>query len=461
VHHFCSDERTQDRPFCNRWDEGKTSLEIVENMIETYDRQYIFNNFRRYRLEFGSDYISRVNDRYFFTIAKQYQSMLWNVFYTPNFQFRERAGFNDQFTASITAMNFFGRILGVPDVGTYVYNPLSNLYERFSSDCETSFGDVDQLHYCLGDARRFYTSFETGYYGAISRLAIIGHYIDTNLALEALGRRYWGQPFANDETFPINYYDAFPEEMLALFKGMITQDATAYAALAPTQEQLQNGQLIEHRNFWTGGFFGNPVDGAVQQGTGIPARERTARRLCEVWNDGSDGSQPRCEVPRPMIEPPGSFTLPINALIDALVYFGVFYDTSFFNYLRITAYDPDQVRRRLQDNEVEYESPIFNRVYRAPLVSLDEGGEDAGITSTLVREALRAKTEYETVRRYGNNPPDDIVLHAQCQTRNQLRDDPQACHEFLIDWTRGELQRKDSFLNIAADLLKRLGLIWF
>ena len=46
---FCSDDRVADQPFCNRFDSGETSEEIVQNAIQSYEQGFIRNNFRHYQ----------------------------------------------------------------------------------------------------------------------------------------------------------------------------------------------------------------------------------------------------------------------------------------------------------------------------------------------------------------------------------------------------------------------------
>lgn len=50
---YCSDEHVSNDPVCNRFDEGKTHLEVVSHYIKAYNKDYSKRNFRNRRYDFS------------------------------------------------------------------------------------------------------------------------------------------------------------------------------------------------------------------------------------------------------------------------------------------------------------------------------------------------------------------------------------------------------------------------
>lgn len=260
---MCSDERTGDRPFCNRYDAGATSQEIVANAIESYERNYIFNNFRRFRRNFGFDYEDRVFGRYFSTIGKQYQGMLYNYFYVPGMRApsseTKPGGLIDMYFASAAGLNFFVKVLGTPDIGAYVQSldPNDKRFYRVSADAESPQAD------CVvpwGKGKYYWHKYETGYFGEVERLAVIGILVDRIAALDALLTRDWKFPPPGDLRFMISFFDFFPNEILDILAGIISDDPHRYAQIVgvdPTNKHCRTGP----RNAWYGGegFFSQQI----------------------------------------------------------------------------------------------------------------------------------------------------------------------------------------------------------
>ena len=139
---FCSDERVGTLGWCHRFDEGDSYREVVRNLAEQYERQYIFTNFRRYRSDFeiGPYIFDRLIGRHFTILQDIFQNLLCSAIRSiPEFRDRVTSdfGFYDQFMASADVLNFYARILGQPDIGSYALNPASGNFERFSSTPRT------------------------------------------------------------------------------------------------------------------------------------------------------------------------------------------------------------------------------------------------------------------------------------------------------------------------------------
>lgn len=250
---FCTDDRVDDRSDCNRMDEGASFQEIVRNLRETYHRNYLWNNFRRYRRKFGmSEYLYRVDERIFMTISKIYHHMFYR-WVNEGEAYRNDFGpfgFYDQYLASVEGLNFFAEILATPNIGGYyLFNFIDGpRYIRFSGDPDDPEGGFD-LSIKIGQGKYMYSSYQQGLTG-ILRLERLGIYYDKWLAIEYLSRRDINAAYIPDEPFYVNYYDAFPDEIGNLFGSIIANQVWKYA---PRVQFDENGKPhIFYLDWWKG-----------------------------------------------------------------------------------------------------------------------------------------------------------------------------------------------------------------
>ncbi len=428
-HRMCSDERRSDRPFCNTWDEGASATEIVENMIEMYNRMYPINNFRRYRRNFyEASYFSRIYGRYFQVIGKQHQAMFWRLFYQLGFEANDGpGGFKDMLTASIMGMNFFGNVLTTPAVGPYKRDPNTGVLKLCGRSDELGTcsyypwnGTPSDYDSTLANGGKYQWSvYETGYYGAIERLAQFGTFLDKWFAIEALSTRSWSTAGGNDESIPLNYYDCYGDSILDLFSGIITERYEKFAPVAVFDEDLTHVQYIRPRDYWYGTFFGSKI-----------GRERKSDYLSRPWPDHDPSLTPeevQADERLTFLDPDLSIIHRIIALQYSLAYFSAFFDTLYADYVQLRRYDATWDPMEDQDpvnDVIEYRSPLRGRIYRA--VQTYDG---QSIAADLVQQAVDAKRRYE-----------------QAQTQEER------------DRARRELDRAESFLNIAADIIQYMGI---
>ncbi len=427
---FCSDERVYDQPFCNVWDEGRSSLEIVENTIEQYERRYIFNNFRRYRATFPYYYINRLLDTYY-RIKIQLQALMYNIIYKEDFVDTDE--FADMFAASITGLNFFAKVLSEPSIGTYKYNAYNNTWELCSyytedtnineqrNDCNTT--DPSQLlQVPLGFGKYYWTVFEQGYYGQIYRIARVGTYYDKVLAMDALTAREWYFPFANNVIYPLNYYDAFPNEVTKLFKALIENGSTYLAPLVDVtydSDGIPHVDKIEYKDYWEGDFLskiagGMDITGMFNlKGTGkwdTPVEQRYAGRQ--------------------MMEPPNSIFYKIYALLYGAGYNSIWFDTTFNDSLQLYVFgSSDKLNDAIdtlesQGDLVIYKSPFRSKIY----VGVQDSTGDS-IAYNVVKEAK------EYAQRCLNGQEGDY-----CSYR---------------------IDSRESFMNIMYDMLRDMGILTY
>ncbi|MCG8556380.1 MAG: hypothetical protein MJD61_13985, partial [Proteobacteria bacterium] len=373
-HLFCSDDRAGGGggvggapiPWCGRFDEGDSYQEIVRNAAESYERMYLFTNFRRYRRNF-SDSFSAVLQR-FALMFNIYQDMVYRFTLDPDGYGRSqgRFGFYDQFLASIDAMNFFGRVLAQPRVGSYVFDTREQRYEYRNVDPDLAGRD---LGLPVGPGKYFWSAYQRGLSG-IHRLEVIGAFIDKFIAMQMLTLRGLNSGYSVDVPFYVNFYDLFPKEMQQIFAGLIRDDPHEYMPRVecpntdsfPTCSKPRIGFLDFYRGDCSDAATCRPDPTAGVSGT--------------VLNGG------------------GSILLRSLATSLGLAQFPVFFDTSFQNQLFVCVegqgdcHLPDPNAQQGRDYR-RYTSHRFGRTFLAWRVEPRGGDVDPGrsIGFELVQEA--------------------------------------------------------------------------
>jgi hypothetical protein len=334
---FCSDDRVGDQPFCNRFDEGESSEEIVRNMIDQYERNFIFNNFRRYRADFDiSSYFSRIQSRYFSVIGDQMQALLYKYFYEPGFRSNEGpGGFTDMFRATVVGFDFLGNVLMKPESGSYQLNEFTGMYEHQDRNL-TDSTNADVVNIPLGLGKPVYSSYERGYFGEIDRLSYVGVFYDKIAALSTLTTRDWGVVTgANDERFQLNFYDFFPGAFIKVLGSFASGDFGDVA-----QHYDSDLGMLSQRVYWDGTFF-------------------DAEREFDPEDE---------DLPGAMVEPGGSTQLYVYALIYGMIDTPYFNDLTFTHSMRVfeeggfTGFDVDAAN---PDDILRCTSPLTQRTFVA------------------------------------------------------------------------------------------------
>lgn len=444
---FCSDDRVDDKPFCNRWDEGKSSQEIVKNMMEGYTRDYIFNNFRRYRRYFSQySYMGRIM-RAFRTVADQFQSLLYKYYYEPDFKFNDgRGGFVDMYRASVMGMNWVAQILATPDVGYTRFNEVSKKWEEVGQwDSAGAPGDM-LIEY--GPGKQYWSRFETGYFGQINRQWVIGTFLDKIFALETLAIRDWGRPNFNDETFLINFYDLFQRSMLDLFGALMLNDHKAYGpAVKVDRSDPSNPKLtsIHYRDIHYYDFLSNETE--VD-----PKANFETLRQANGWEH---------------LEPGGSFYPRLYALIYASQDFNVFYDPTFSNYMRVwllgegMGMDPHSQNCASTtppgNNDIAvYDSPLFGKRYCAVQSSDKKSIAFAMVKKAANLGAARAFNEAEIARGCTTDCKVKYTSGAEAGVPATPAD-----VEDEIRSQKYDLEDVEGFMDLMRETNRKLGFLWY
>ncbi len=232
---FCTDERAAGLStdigsigWCNRFDEGATYRDIVQNVSESYDRTYLFSNFRRYRSGFdiGNYVTNSLIGRRFIILQNVYQNLLYKYTSDPSFRNNHGAlGFDDEFMASADILNFYNKVLGEPDVGCFRWNAGWQRYEFASTDAGSP---GCQLSVPIGLGKYSNTVYQSGLSG-INRIERIGTFYDKLITLQLMTTRGYGSDYTRDVPFYTNFYDLFPLETEQIFTGLIKGTPEEYA----------------------------------------------------------------------------------------------------------------------------------------------------------------------------------------------------------------------------------------
>ena len=415
VYNFCTDDRVGTRADCHRFDEGDSYREIVRNITEQYDRQYIFTNFRRYRRTFslGGYLFNRLIGRQFNILMSIFQNLLFN--YQEDPEFRNTTGpfgFQDQFLATADILNFFGKILSQPGIGAYRYDEGWDRYRRYNQDADTPGA---QLALPLGTARYSFSEYQAGLTG-IQRIELIGTFYEKWFTMQMLTQRGYTSSYTRDVPFWTNFYDLFPVEMQQIFQGMI---------------------------------LGQP-EGISPRIECLDARDRFPR--CDEYNlvypdfyrgDCSDGEDsPTCRPTveenfgdMPVVDSGANITLQFLGSALALSEFPVFFDTAFQNQLFVciegngTCFEPspDDVEYTpgtdIEDADyVRFFSERYGKTFVAWRV---EPGPDVpnqrSIGFEMVRRAEETQFLLEAVRAYRGDFGGDALSRDNLTTEQQDR----------------------------------------
>lgn len=300
---FCSNSRLNDISWCNVFDAGENFLEVISNMRVAWEQSYPTSYFRRFRRPF---YAGARSTRWVPDAAKIYQHLLFRYYYEPGFRSDAGAlGFEDQFMASVEAMNFFSHLAQLPDVGSYQYDAVTDEYRHMGTAMDMAGSDFSLER---GQGFHTWSAYQEGLLGFF-RLERVGTFHDKLMALRALTLRDWNLSFTIDERFYLNFYDLFPVEMTELFGGYVIDDSHWFA---PRVSLSGRDATVEYVNWYRAN--------CREAGTGniVPCR----------------GAQ-TAVFPGPTIGGTSNDVLRVYAAVYALAEFPVFYDSSWEQRLAV------------------------------------------------------------------------------------------------------------------------------
>ncbi|MFN7131467.1 MAG: zinc-dependent metalloprotease, partial [Myxococcales bacterium] len=342
---FCSDEYAGATGWCHLFDSGGDMWESVDSNMREYESYYWFYNFKRGRAKFGLDlwsYLGRIYFRHFDFLATQFKQMTNEEFFIRGDQsctstrFEESyphyAGTDcgaDQYLSAVESLNFFGRVLARPDVGTYGFNPASGAYELNHDSTAGGTVPKDEVRLGVGEGRYADTYFNYERYGYdfYYKPVVIGSWWDKWLAVDALGNpdTWFIQNKATDSLqYVFNYRVIFPNVVNNMVGAYITEALPRYApAIAPDKSLLY----------------------------------RTVEPWSEAYTELPANSRP--------LNPAEQYTGRLVAAFDGLMYFTDNYDQDFTNSLKIFIKGMGEGQLPPNAEHVEVTDPVSNRTYVA------------------------------------------------------------------------------------------------
>ncbi len=458
-YNFCTDDRVgtgvpniSNRPGtggpCERFDEGDSYREVVANLAEQYDRQYIFTNFRRYRSSFslGGYLFNRLIGRQYNILQAIFQNLLYRYVDDPEYQNQGGAfGFEDHFLATADVVNFYARVMSQPPLGPYEYDEGWGRYEKIPGNDDAATPGVD-LALPLGMARYSGSEYQAGLSG-IRRIERIGTFYEKWFTMQMHTQR-GGPRYTRDVPFWTNYYDLFPQEMQQLFQGLI----------------LNQPERIAPRLLCGGGAGRRCLDPQLQYMdfySGNCETEATCRpSVSERYGDME------------YVDSGLGVTLQFLASAFALTDFPVFFDTTFQNQMFVCvageANCPDVVPGQvLGEDYIEYASANYGKTFRAWQVEGRPGvTNQQSIGFEMIREANDLAITLDILRTFrgdfGGTPLSGTNLSPE--QRDELTrldyslpgDAGTLTNE--VDRVDGRIRSIESFFFQTQQLLRQLGI---
>ena len=436
---FCTDDRVGTLGWCHRFDEGDNYRDIVRNVAEQYEREYIFTNFRRYRANFGiGAHLSRLIDRKFTILQSIFQNLLYRYQTDPEFRDDEGPfGFYDQFMATADVLNFYARVLGQPDVGSYQLDNVSGNFEKFS---DTVGASGSQLDVDIGLGRHLFSTYQSGLTG-ITRVELIGSFYEKYIVMQMLTQRGWETGYTRDVPYWTNFYDLFPVEMQQIFRGIIMDRPETIAprlTCAGGSETVCEDPYLVYMDFYRG-------DCSTEE-TCLPDP------VTETYADFEK------------IDGGNSIFLQYLAAAYALTDFPVFYDTSFHNQLFVCVegtadcFDPKSDAVEGQDY-VRYTSPRFGKTFIAWQVEPNvPAAEQRSIGFDMVQEAADNAFLTDVARRTSLGQDVHFLEAMKALALGyQIPTDPGQAEADFRDFDRRQ-ESLESFLFQLIELERELGI---
>lgn len=207
---FCTDEGVSLNATCNRFDEGTTYLEIVQNVISDYEKNYVQRNFKRDRYSFNSTsgdvvQISRLNRsmtiiRTVFELYEEIATDFKDQLEADPTQWETNEFLKDLKGATVTAGQFLINIVQTPDVhcliaqeteGGLQLAAIVQLKQLSDSDSTCFTADLADTYLAVGQAGKSFNHIRDrrNPLAFIDEIDVRGVWIDKMLALKTLLQR--------------------------------------------------------------------------------------------------------------------------------------------------------------------------------------------------------------------------------------------------------------------------------
>ncbi|MCC6873151.1 MAG: hypothetical protein IT378_02490 [Sandaracinaceae bacterium] len=460
---FCEDIRasTRSAPACATFDEGDSFRQIVRSQAESYERDYIFAAFRRYRRNFSvGSYFSRLL-RFVDPLLSIYQNLVYRYATDPEFRSTTGAfGFYDEFMATVDIFNHFSRMMSQPAVGAYQWNDGWKRYNLVSVDPD--FAD-SQLSLRQGQGRYFNSIYQRGLTG-IDRVERVGSIFDAILAIQLASIRQIGPFYGPDVVFSTNFYDIFPNEVQQVFTGMIAGRPEAYMPRVSCAPGSAFPDCTDPRITYMSFYRGDCSEGAAP-GSCYPDPAEVTYRPDTAGRDGG----------MYVLNGGTSFLLQNYAAIYGLAEFPIYYDTTFQNQMFLCIEGSGDCNAPAQGategvDYVRYTSRRLGLNFLAFQVTPAEGVfTQTSIAFTMVKEARDTEFILRMLQTYrGDFESNPAAPSCLCYLTPQQQADlaalgytipsSEAQLQFEIERLNDRLVDLESFFNYLVQLERTFGI---
>jgi hypothetical protein len=363
---YCSDlYANYSNPFCQRWDAGWDFEEAVDNHINWYDRQYVFDHFRRDQFQPGGwyspgAYMARLQARRLYHMTNVFRYYLFSR--SSSFEPPIYASWAE---AAYKGINFLERIIQTPEPGRYCLDRAGNRYVPDNGGaCEAAL----DVPLGFGGGRYFDTSWSDEYFYKANR---IGVFYDKLAAIQQLTSS--SGFFVRDlsdlfdrRAYSLGYLRVYLDPMLQRFGSIISGQSDGYRPRV-VEDLVNNDRYVRYMPLF---------DEAREDG-------RSVREWLE---------------PKPSIEPSSSYTLRYVALAFALGNWSSINDNApeFFRFTKISIRGaPEDVAYGPGITVAEFTDPETLLTYRAPRIEpLDSGSLIQEFPAYYGDAFYRARNEY-------------------------------------------------------------------
>jgi hypothetical protein len=365
---YCSDYYAgYSNPRCQRWDTGWDFLESTEAHINAYDRDYVFDHFRRDRSTpwgSGRGYMARLEARRLFHMSNVFRYYLYS----------RRSAFDaplyvDWAQAAFKGLNMLERILQTPEPGRYCLNNAGTEYEIDVTGERTDCREAMEIGLGYGEGKYLDTTWTNEYHYKPNR---IGAYYDKLSAIRQLTAS--SGIFVRDvadlfdrRAFSLGYMRAFEDPMIQRFNALITGDSTGYESVVESDD---NGKFVRYMPF---------LDEALSYGV---CTQETEAMVCTRPNTSCNAAPNQTGVcvggsvrdslaDLPRIKPSWSWSLQFLSLGYAMANLSSIndYAPEFYRFTKIAIKDtPEDITYGPTVVMAEFTDPETLITYRAPTV---------------------------------------------------------------------------------------------
>jgi hypothetical protein len=215
------------------WDFGANQREIVDDIIDRFKNYFVFNAFKRGRLNWDiNNYLNRLLERYFAHYSEAYQ---FYYFYGDLLAGTDLS--DDLLKASIDSLNALGEVLETPEPGQHcptTANP-NVLVLPDASGPNACLAGQPAMNIQIPDGKPYFINFSDDYYYRITRAGSLYEKLAALIALTTTQARFYRvDTFADSSKYAINFYSLFKDQMLNLLSGVIRADSSTYGGFVPT-----------------------------------------------------------------------------------------------------------------------------------------------------------------------------------------------------------------------------------